>query len=373
MNNLKVTILSLAFSYLALAGNGAGGGTDNQKSVLAWFLGPEKVISSCIRLSPTFGVSETEVISTIQAVYKKWGDYLVAKNIPWEFGSTPIMSTKINVQEKCKGNEDLIFYFGVEDEQVKKAKAHYHNPYAFAEQLSYDHKNGTSKGFIWIAPPGSVVPNYQVPNWTLPNTLFGILLHEVGHTLGSSHINNTIMGEYFGEYIFVQGPKGYMNEVLTHIDHQNELAVCRKCGAEFTASENDTEVGTGKSYLFDAFHELTGKTAISKPVAKFTMNIGAGKLPNGEINFADESTSAQFHIQMSARVSDTRHQYQKAFTALVGNTGADVLHIGYVYYGTMEGNGKKWNVVMNRNMSGMVEIVQAETAKRLFWSKTRHE
>jgi len=102
------------------------------------------------------------------------------------------IATTLTLLPQCDGTEDLTLYFGVENPDITARESRYNFPYGFAEVvepiLLPAHQKAWSKGLIWIA---------SLPNWTNYENapLEIILLHEIGHLFGNSHIDNTIMAD----------------------------------------------------------------------------------------------------------------------------------------------------------------------------------
>ncbi len=358
-------------SAIADLGNGAGGGTDTPKDPTAWFIGPTKTIQSCVYIDPKFGVGRETAIKEIYSVYQTWQNYIEKKNLAWDLGSVPVMSTKIQVNEKCTGTEDLTFYFGTEDEQVKKAKQSHNKPFGIAERLQYDFENSWSKGFIWIANQGSISNSRAtvVPDWTLPYTLHGILLHEVGHTLGNEHVPGTVMYSDLGYVIGAQTKEGLYNFFLNQIDSGHELHFCRKCGYTFVQTDSNGPVQGG---LSASMLELTGHAVVGKPRAEFSFQIGAGKLPSGRITYEDDKNKYTFLLSSIARVCITGGITRPFQATVKSGPGTWTVTSGdtssYIFTAILEGLGKKRSVILNRNAAGRAEIVDARTGKQLFWS-----
>jgi hypothetical protein len=365
---------SLCVNAFASKGNGAGGGTDTMKDPYAWFVGPERTIRSCVYMDPRFGVTKQFAIKEIYSAYQSWQKYIEKKQLSFLLGNLPLMTTKIQINETCTGLEDLTFYFGVEDGKVKKAKQHYNKPYGIAERLKFDPETSWSKGFIWIAMPGSVIASSGklVPNWKLPYTLHGILMHEIGHTLGNEHVPGTIMQENFGYNIESQDEAGTNDVRLRSIDGSQELHVCRTCGTTFVTNE-----GLFVGHLKALMEEVTGQPVVGRPQAEFVMEMDARKLPIGTITYQDERSKYTFSLRSIAGVSSSGNWVRPfnilvkteegSFISTFGNSAA------YVYTAILEGMGKKRSVIFSRNASGRAGITDAMTGKQLFWSERERE
>lgn len=355
---MTLLVLATLNPTFAKEGNGAGGGTDTMKEPYAWFLGQTKTIKGCLHLDEKFGVDRETAVREIQNAYQAWQNYIEKKDLAWDFGNAPLMSTKIEIAPQCTGQEDLTFYFGTEDEQVKAAKQHYLKPYGIAERLKYDWETSWSKGFIWIAMPGSILnePHKIVPNWKLPHTLHGILLHEIGHTLGNEHVKGTIMEENFGWAIYSQTEEGNQSYRLTHIDETSELHLCRKCGATYVQDPSPFI----QDFLKAGFKEIMGRDAVGKVLGEISYKVGPGKLPYGTLTCKDDKGEVTFHLKATAKVftnfkggSSFQAVYKSGPNTHIGTRGnTDTL----IFSGEVEGLGKKHPVLINRNGAGHVQV-----------------
>jgi hypothetical protein len=111
-----------------------------------------------------------------------------------------IVGTLSGMHSGCTGNEDLRVYLGETPPEVQKLMVQFVDPYAFVAVTSTESDRNWNQGFLWVAPPGAVYPSRNIPTWNLASpgsTAYGafkyLMLHEVGHIFGNSHIDDTVM------------------------------------------------------------------------------------------------------------------------------------------------------------------------------------
>jgi hypothetical protein len=208
-------LATLLLIGLAHAGGISSSGGDNPSAdqASAWFLGAQPV-RYCIVLDPTFGVSEADAEATIATSFQVWRDYIQQKHInepgfadgpmgTYNAGNEAVSHAKIIMNTEliasCDQTEDLKFYLGGMNDEVKQYITAFTNPTAFAQRTAYDGLRGWGKGFIWVSGPrpGPV----SSIDWKFPFRFEGILLHEIGHVLGNSHIDHTIMREDIASWV----------------------------------------------------------------------------------------------------------------------------------------------------------------------------
>lgn len=204
----------------SIAGNPAD---DNAKSKpLVWFLG-DKPIKWCVQLGRPGQLYTTpeKTVVLIQTALKFWQQYLVTKklNEDWYTG-VPEISFNQEYHQNCQGNEDLTFFIGAENDQVRELKKQYTNPSGFAELLSFDEEKGWGQGIIWIKAFSG-----ESRTFTPEFELASLLLHELGHTLGCGHVEGTIMSadlvSTLNQIGRIKLPSGF--HFVPNIDLQKEM------------------------------------------------------------------------------------------------------------------------------------------------------
>lgn len=199
------------------AGQDRGNGAEDPKPLSdggAWFLGTEKTIRYCIEVDPGFfkmsderrGLYENfpELLKVIQqypatetrSALRKWtkwvqtsGNYYYQKRmLATNFEEVP-----------CDDTVDLKFLFGQNTPAIEATRKLKRHPMAFTAETDVNYVDGWRKGYIWISSAGShpikSQPHRFFPDWTDPDQLHAILLHEIGHVFGCDHIEGTIMAE----------------------------------------------------------------------------------------------------------------------------------------------------------------------------------
>lgn len=188
-----------------LRGQDKGNGADYASESVdaeSWFSGPSTVIY-CIEAASDFPVDRSKLQKKVADVIGQWVQ-LVNTSDRYYFNEV-LKYLALDFRESgiCTAHTDLKFYFGTTSPEIEAArKAHNDKAVAIAQQTSIDRIAGRSKGFIWLAPQGSLtnsgpagrVPQTDTfPNWTIDFQLHALLLHEVGHVFGADHVSGTIM------------------------------------------------------------------------------------------------------------------------------------------------------------------------------------
>lgn len=198
---LMTTEYSSARTIVEFAeGNDKGNGADNSSTAgaVSWFSG-SRAVRYCLSVALDFPVDPGALARKTEAVINQWVEMI--KNTEYEYysvrGPMDHLALSYRQMAKCDGSEDLKFYFGGTNDEIEKAKAKYSNPVAVAEQTFLDKSKAWSKGFVWLAPHGSVPTGYGgaevFPDWTKDYQVHAFLLHEVGHVFGCNHMGGTIM------------------------------------------------------------------------------------------------------------------------------------------------------------------------------------
>ena len=258
----SITLLGSSVTALAHGADSSGGG-DNKPSDYesAWFLGARS-IRTCYQRDPSFAINSDEIESTIQKSFGVWQKYLVDKKVNrGRSDASEQLVLNYSLASKCDGTEDLTFYFGTKNAEINQAKSQFSNPSAFAQRRSYDPKAKWGNGFIWVAQEGDV--DVGTPNWKVPYSLQGMLLHELGHVLGNGHVDGTIMDQ---DIAMMVGANRYYNpdtaeeelqreQILSSVDGKKELDYCDECTNLFLGSMRDSSTALAA----DTFEKFVGR------------------------------------------------------------------------------------------------------------------
>jgi hypothetical protein len=412
--NMTKQMLSAAVSGVILmgaiahAGNGAGssGGGDNinDDSGAAWFLGSDRLIRACFELGSGFGVSGDSAKREIEGAFAAWRDYIDRK-LP-RGGLThgnrfPSLATQVVVSNRCVGNEDLVFYFGITNEEIRLAKAKYDNPTAFAFRRSYDPKKRWGQGWVWFAPPASVFPKEGFPDWSpqgsgivtpetgpQPWVLRTMLMHEVGHVLGNSHVPGTIMSERISEYM-----RAARSPFMAQIDQERELAVCWECPYEWNGSLSIPALavippgGNAGAIVQRIEHDNFELLVGHRPKAEWlSARIEAQSIDRGTVlTIGDQFETFRFPIEFSLEplssndyswVEDSTETFKRIWQMFYGKVprSASERVKGVVAYGTLTtSRGERLTLIMERNLpvpepsvpSRPAYVIRAEADYRL--------
>lgn len=371
-----LVVVAIGLSSLAFAGggDGVGNGGDNPPGDegAAWFLGYVP-IQYCIQVSEKFGIGKTEATSIVETAFKTWKDYIESHHLnDSEFNDTPFYNDQRSpvgrmpllgsheLLNECNGNEELVFYLGVENETIKKYKAEYHRPTAFAKKLSYDGRIGRGKGFVWIANEGAL--GSGIPNWKLPYRLQGMVLHEIGHVLGTAHVKGTIMEDTMGSLVLANPLReNAAKSLFTQIDGTRELYYCWRCNSQF---DGDVQylAETPESFKF-----LVGRSPKGAVSAKLTDIRPRWSFEHYVLTVKDSSGEYEFPIEHQymalGMVFGDSTVFKKAMvwsdknlkwldSAQLASNSMSMLR------SLTTKTGKKVQIVLNRNMGASAVSIQ---------------
>ena len=378
-----VLIFFIASSVYAGGITSTGGDDLLASDGSAWFLGT-KPIRYCIQKAPDFGPSDDEVREVVSSVFRKWKDYVLLKgiNTPASFENQQSRMPELDYDQynnpsdvvagkaaekklaletsflpTCDNTVDLRFILGLETPEIQLAKKDFSHPIAFANRTVYDAEIGWGKGYIWVTDGANTRGGKKV--WTLPDRLLGVLLHEVGHVYGNSHLDQTIMaqtipvsaseGDYGGE------DSHYVQWFFTQIDQSQELFLCRHCAFDF--------VGAHDQFRNEVFKKLTGRE------------------PKGEIQsrlYAERIS--KYHRSIYLVLSDSEGSFRfraNSFPSLLGMHFGDTplfkkaimaRHAELFSSATSElvqmtdENGKVFPMILNRNMGYTATLLLLDPA-----------
>ncbi|MES2964455.1 MAG: hypothetical protein V4760_11220 [Bdellovibrionota bacterium] len=257
---IQLSGVGTAFIDSGEKGNGADTGIDS----VAWFTKESFVPQACYEIDPGFGASEETVKRAITEAEIAWHNYVVEKQI-----HVPIRMLQSWYIQKCRGNEELVYYFGSKPKEVQDALGHFNRPVAIAYRTAFDVEAGTSKGFIWVASQGSLSTGAALyPDWSQRYNLTGILMHELGHVYGVDHVALTIMDMRIADFLSL--PDSERKERLSGVDSYRDLYICLECPLSKAG-----ELG------FDSpvnFTNLLGQAPVGPVLARVEGTVAGGNL-----------------------------------------------------------------------------------------------
>jgi hypothetical protein len=368
-------VLALAASAArpALAAGFAGNGCDTLAPELgaAWFLG-DGTVHACIDVAPGFGVGRAEIADAFAWASGKWAEYVAAKKVNdtrpvdlWtspDFEAHPV-ATRFVLQPACDGREDLRLEAGTTSPASQAALQRLSRPLAFALPTSSDYHAGWTKGLIWLAAAGTLIPADETyhghPYWTHAPNLRIALLHELGHVFGTGHVAGTIMDpELEGILRYPAVPpsaqRAELDREYARIDRRVELVLCQSCTLTYALAPHAADV------LDDPFGYWAD--VIGRPVREpLQVEVTAHGDPTSGEDFTIVFRDAQGALTMRARQAGMLGDkmgddevFKRAFffqdrlvTAIAQHTDA-ATWIGELALPS----GRKLPIVIGRNMNG---------------------
>jgi len=243
-------------TIVAYAGHetGNGGNFKDFYADNAWFV-EDRPVQYCIKRSEKFVVNIEDVLTTTKRSLNKWIG--LSKKLTVKEGQYRIQKNFI-YNEKCSKQTDLVFYFGGKPRNISKIIKRNERLVALAYPTEMNKTKTWSKGFIYIKDSNITQsdegicdidnPNcindeidddekVYVADWTYANNLDAILLHEIGHIFGVSHISQTIMRESIALKLVMEDDLALGKKYKTEIDHQYSL-IPNKLTDELTVESN---------------------------------------------------------------------------------------------------------------------------------------
>lgn len=360
-----ILISTLLASPLALAKEGgdvSGGGADDYQILPAFFrsYNPGDTIEACMEVAPDFGIEPSQIAVMIQNAFKQWSAYIPANKLNIVPSSRKIV-TSLSLHLGCAGSENLAFYMGIENELVGKYKSQFSHPFGFA-QLTQEggiEYSGQlkAKGFIWIAPNGSIDATKSIPKWGLDTreALAGLILHEIGHVFGNGHVDGTVMTEKIGKYLEEDtNPAQPFRKNLAYyskIDSQIELVPCMECRRTYLAAETFDELrppnDPSASDWILTFKLLTGREPVAPMVIRYE-RLGSPQ-GSGKLTLMDSLGSEIFPVNVISIIGERQDS-----TPLFNGQGDTTFYsFGVSYFAKIKPlNGDSLPVAVNYNMDG---------------------
>lgn len=355
-----VGALALASSAgVARAGGEHGvGGADDYRVVPAFFLSHSEStpVTACVEAARDFGFEKAVLEKMSEQAFQEWARYISDKKL--DLGGSPFIQTRLEMRGKCRGDENLTYYFGVENDEVRRFKPLYSHPFGFAESTvpsdpwAFPRKN--ARGFVWIAPPNSLSAEKRIPTWNARSqtALYGLLLHEVGHVFGNSHVENTVMTpklKLFLEEDTDPTKLARFADQYSAIDSDIELVPCMECRASYKPAETRDPIFApgdpeGSDWLY-TFRRLMGR----EPVGAIALRYERLGSPEGEgrLTIKDTQEAKTFPVA----ISNEGIQTPPIGPLFLGQGGPSIGSFGMVYPATIQSaTGESIPVMVNYNM-----------------------
>ncbi len=338
-NLILILCLMSGSAFAGREGNGVENGKQNHR---AWFLDKDRTIHYCVMKTSNFGFTDQEVDDLIVKSFKTWSNYNVTHT-----GNTYSFASKIERQDLCDDSEDLKFYFGVINNQIKADMPQYVLPRAFAELENYDLLSRWGKGHVWLIQPGTA---FYAPKQWAPEALEATILHEMGHIFGCSHVPGTIMDDELSKYLTWSSQNfKSMNIPYSHIDWQRELIAWPNNLMQVVWPYNSAD-----QYMKNwAFQTLLNRDAIGESSEEFVIENASSFEAKGKLVLTDSKEKVEFPFLMNMQNTITRIGQEFTVFTQDSPTGAT----SYNSYGSIESatlelpDGKTLPILYKRNMN----------------------
>lgn len=359
-------LLALSGASYAAGGDSSGGVDDfDPNADAAWFLSVSghSRVRTCLQMGSGFRASKEQLQLAVEGAYRTWRNYMQSKHLD-EMAAEQVLVPEFT--DDCD-HSDLKIYFGATDAVVDRAKQKYHSPLAFAHLESYDSNTHWGKGFIWIAPSGSIRDTY--PDWNAPHNLAGILLHEVGHVLGNEHVPGTIMNSDLA--LTIAQANDAERATLETIDHRRDLWSCGRCADSF---ESSWSIPSTNDWAFPILvgREAAGTTGYKKLVKN--EDAEARIRPSGILTLKDDLGTYKFKIQTRLLLPDYG-AFPNIFKTLHGNVRGG-FSSSKMYYGEIESPQGTLRIVWIDNGDEAVRIAvlpeEGQKSRTLFAGSHHH-
>lgn len=254
-----IILIGIMSAVVAYSGHETGNGGSFKDFYFdnAWFV-EDRPVQYCIKRSKKFVVDIEDVQAATKRSLDKWIE--LSKKLTIKDSQYRIQKSFI-YNEKCTKKIDLVFYFGGKPRKISKVINKNDRVVAFAYPVETNKTKTWSKGFIYIKDSNITQsdqgicdinnPNcidddsdeidddekVYVADWTYANNLDAILLHEIGHIFGVSHIPQTIMRESIALELVMEDELALERKYKTEIDHQYSLTP-NKLTDEITVETN---------------------------------------------------------------------------------------------------------------------------------------
>jgi hypothetical protein len=358
-------------------GNGSELGSERIGSV-SWFSGTRTVLY-CLDIAKGFPVDRATLEKKINVVIEQWVELIRTSDRYYFKAILKDLALDYQLIPSCGFGEDIKFYFGSSSAEVETARKGYRNPVAVAQQTELDKGTARSKGFIWLAPHGSLTKAGRetnptstdvFPNWQKDHQLHAILLHEIGHVFGADHIAGTIMSKWISFLIREESIQAKSHQLgtdyLYHINQQRMVLHPVTNSYEFTGRLGNylfpAEVrpkDSGDTREEEVFEKLLGRKHKGPIKAKAFFKSDYDGPSEIKLTVADDLSAKDFSFNMDNNRSEfwildsmgsgvTVGRISKYTGYVESQTGSDT---GRTYTGSVKtANGKSLRILAQMNM-----------------------
>ncbi|MEZ0390918.1 MAG: hypothetical protein ACAH59_01790 [Pseudobdellovibrionaceae bacterium] len=270
----KESLIKKKFNITEVGRGGidSAGGADQEHFLngVAWF--NKRRVSFCINRDAAYFLDFATSRSLIEGAIKTWESYIETKRISVDI---PVFE----FQAKCDDQVDLVFYLGISDARTSQTlEGRYTEPLGVSQLESFDLSTLNGRGWVWIKNL-SKLPQSPM---THERMFYILALHELGHVLGNSHVDGTVMDQHISDFIVGRPISSGYDEVLPEdgvypepsnlyrhvsaiadIDMKRELFICESCPFRIDLSQmqvrsvNQSTKNLGWSNFFPDDRKMT--------------------------------------------------------------------------------------------------------------------
>ncbi len=164
-----------------------GAGITDIENATAWYI-EKRPVRYCICRDDHFSIAIDQIEDIVKRTLETWISKIkeTRRNELWPNDPMNRLETRFQRHE-CSDNVDLRFFLGVRPPEIPNKIFDDPNIFAYADSTSINKTNSWKKGYIYVRK----MPGFFDDDKDL--RFSAIMLHEIGHIFGNSHIPETIM------------------------------------------------------------------------------------------------------------------------------------------------------------------------------------
>lgn len=210
------------------------GGEHITNELNPWFLGTTPIRYCIVHDAMNFSLPLAAATQEIAKSLKAWSDFLASRDQinkllpPFIAASNgPLILSMTYLLVDCLDSPDLTFYLGAREQMISDAIQYRSKDIiGLSMRSKYSDEKARGSGWIWLTPDRG--PNrYRGPSlrqdfWLKSPNLYNVLMHELGHVYGFSHMSLGFMQAEFPSLIVQKE----MQVPVTHNSLEAETNIC---------------------------------------------------------------------------------------------------------------------------------------------------